>query len=79
MPIHCAAALESSEATRATIGGKNCRGGAWLPREISISLVEREDGESNMARMNRAMAGLPSTTLVCDLSPREIVNFTWIL
>eukprot|EP00752_Nemacystus_decipiens_P004347 g3971.t1 len=45
MPIHCAAALESSEATKAAFGGKNSRGGPWLPQEIEISLLEREDGE----------------------------------
>ena len=46
MPIHCAAALESSSATKDAFGGKNCRGGPWLPRDIEISLLEREDGES---------------------------------
>lgn len=45
MPIHCAAALESSEVTKAAFGGKNCRGGPWLPREIEISLLERTDGK----------------------------------
>lgn len=46
MPIHCAAALESSDATKEAFRSKNCRGGPWLPREIEISLVEREDGEA---------------------------------
>lgn len=45
MPIHCAAALESSDATRAAFKGKNIRGGPWLPQEIEISLVEEDDGE----------------------------------
>ena len=50
MPIHCAAALESSEATKAAFGGKNSRGGPWLPQEIEISLLEREDGERRHGR-----------------------------
>ncbi|CAN0261914.1 unnamed protein product, partial [Ectocarpus fasciculatus] len=45
MPIHCAAALESSEATKGAFADKNFRGGTWLPQEIEISLLEREDGE----------------------------------
>lgn len=45
MPIHCAATLESSEATRVAFRGKNCKGGPWLPQEIEIALVEKEDGE----------------------------------
>lgn len=65
MPIHCAAALESSEVTKAAFGGKNSRGGPWLPQEIEISLLERADGKLQVTAVSYIASVTKEIPLSC--------------